>query len=207
MARESDEVPGLDLTAMDGYDSGATAMLPTDSLLFEEAAESEPRRWHLGADLGLFVLRAVVGVVVGAHGMQHLFGSFSGPGITGFTEFLGKSGYANTTVLAYLTGWTELVGGGFLLLGLLTPLAAAGLLGVLANAVYLKYSGGLFAAHGGYELELVLAAAALSLLFTGPGRWALDNGRSWYRKAGASGTIGLLLAAGATVLVFVFGRR
>ncbi|WP_020498082.1 DoxX family protein [Sciscionella marina] len=171
----------------------------------------EPRRqitWHVGADFGLLVLRIVVGLTVGAHGLQKIFGLFGGPGINGFSMYLGQMGFGHTTVLAYVTGWSELVGGALLVLGLLTPLGAAAVLGVLGNALYMKAGTGFFtSATGGFEYELVLAASALALLFTGPGRVAMDLGRAWHRKPTAWGILGVLLAVVATVLIFVFGRK
>lgn len=183
-----------------------TSILPSSTRTDDEDYGG-PAMWHLGADIGLLVLRLVVGFVVGAHGLQHVFGTFGGPGITGFAQFLAGKGFTNTTVLAYLTGWTEIVGGGLLIIGLVTPLAAAGVLAVLAGAVYTKVGGGLFATNGGYELELVLAACGFALMFSGPGRLAMDVGRGYWRKAGTSGFVSLIIAAAATALVFVFAHR
>lgn len=183
-----------------------TSVLPSDYGAFTEEDDRKPYGWHGGLDLGLLVLRIVVGGVVGVHGLQKIFGSFGGPGIDGFAKFLAGQGFRYTTELAYLTGWTEIVGGGFLILGLLTPLAAAGVLGVLANAVYLKYGNGFFAQSNGVEFELTLAGAAFALMFTGAGRFAMDIGRGWSRRAGIGGIVGLILAAGATALVLAFAR-
>jgi putative oxidoreductase len=185
----------------------STSVLPSDSGAFTEDDERKTYGWHGGLDLGLLVLRIVVGGVVGVHGLQKIFGSFGGPGIEGFAKFLDGQGFRYTTELAYLTGWTEIVGGGFLILGLLTPLAAAGVLAVLANAIYVKYGHGFFVQGGGIEYELTLAGAAFALMFTGPGRFAMDIGRCYSRRSGISGFVALLLAAAATALVFVFARK
>ena len=48
--------------------------------------------------------------------------------------------------LAWLTGIGELVGGAFVVLGAVTPLAAAGLLGIMINVVLLKLGNGFFIA-------------------------------------------------------------
>lgn len=197
----------------DGGAEQPTTQLATPSLLagVGSSPSEEPRTaptWHRGADLGLLVLRIAVGLVVGAHGLQKIFGLFGGPGIHGFGQFLASKGFTHTTVLAYITGWSELVGSVLLILGLLTPLAAAALLGVLANAVAVKFGTGFFAGKGGgFELELTLAATALAMLFTGPGRIAMDSGRAWHRKPTAWGVLCLVLAVVATVLLFVFGKH
>lgn len=172
--------------------------------------ETEPdrRAWHAGADLGLLVLRLGAAVVFGAHGLQKIFGLFGGPGIEGFARYLAAHGFTHTTVLAYITGWTELVGAALLVLGLLTPVAASALLGLLGNAVAVKFDTGFFAGPaGGFEFELTLAVLALALLFTGPGAVALDNGAAWHRKPTAWGVLGVLVATGASVALYVYAHR
>jgi putative oxidoreductase len=60
--------------------------------------------------------------------------------------------------------------------GFLTPLASASLLGVMNQAVRTVHlDKGFFAANGGYEFNLVLAAAAFALADLGPGDWSLDE--------------------------------
>ena len=188
------------------HEGSATSVLPSDAGAFTEDDERKPYRWHGGLDFGLLVLRVVVGAIVGVHGLQKIFGAFDGPGVQGFAKFLGGQGFRYTTELTYLTGWTEIVGGGFLILGLLTPLAAAGVLGVLANAAYLKHGQGFFVQTGGIEYELTLAASSFALMFTGAGRFSMDIGRSWSRHGGISGIVGLIVAAGASALVLIFAH-
>lgn len=167
--------------------------------------EREPFGWNGGADLGLLVLRLALGGTFAAHGLQKVFGLFGGPGIDGFARFLEQSGFRQARILAWVTGVTELSGGALLVLGLFTPLAAAGVLGVVVNAVVLKWGNGFFGPKG-FELEAVLAAMAFAALFAGPGRVALDYGRSWFRHPVVSGFVFLLIAAGASAGVF-FGLR
>ena len=82
-------------------------------------------------DLGLLVLRVAVGVILAAHGVQKLFGIWGGPGIDGFARYLQNGndpsvGFQRfTKVLSIGTGVIELGGGAMLVLGLLTPIAAA----------------------------------------------------------------------------------
>ncbi len=162
--------------------------------------------WNGGADLGLLVMRVVLGGVFVAHGAQKLFGVLGGPGPDGFAQYLQQKGFEQTTVLSWVTGVTELGGGVLLILGLFTPLAAAGVLGVMVNAVALKLGNGFFASSDGVEYEIVLGALAFGLLFTGPGRAAVDKGRSWFRHPVASGFIFLVVAAAASVSVFLVLR-
>ncbi len=69
----------------------------------------------------------------------------------------------------------ETAGGLLLALGLATPVAAAMIVAVMmvaAVSVHLKH--GFFAHNQGYEYTLVLAIAALTIAFTGPGPISLD---------------------------------
>ncbi|MDQ7802498.1 DoxX family protein [Amycolatopsis sp. A133] len=172
----------------------------------DDGADDTPRQRGLG--LGLLVLRLALGATMGAHGLQHLFGLFGGPGIGGFARVLETFGYhKQTTLLSWITGVTEVAGGVLVIVGLFTPLAAAGLLGVAANAVYAKFHGGFFERQGqGFELELLLAAAALSLLFTGAGPISLERNTPWRKRPLPLGLVSLLLAAAAAVVVIVLTR-
>ena len=78
-------------------------------------------------------------------------------------------------VHASAAGAAETLGGAGLLLGYRTPLASAGIVSVMLtaiNRVHLK--NGPWAHKGGYEYNVVLAAAAVSLAESGPGGLSLD---------------------------------
>ena len=62
-------------------------------------------------DVGLLVLRLVLGVIFIGHGAQKLFGSFGGPRISGFTKMLEQLGVKPTKPMAILAGLAEFVGG------------------------------------------------------------------------------------------------
>ncbi|WP_447003905.1 DoxX family protein [Saccharothrix isguenensis] len=169
-----------------------------------EDDERKPFGWTASPDIGLLVLRLVLGGAFVMHGSQKVFGLFGGPGIDGFTATLQSIGFREPRILAWVTGVTELGGGVLLALGLFTPLAAAGVLGVMINVLALKYKGGFFAPNG-VELEAAYAAMAFGLLFAGPGRASVDNNRSWFRHPLLSGFICLVVAAGATAAtLYVF---
>ncbi|QFZ22851.1 DoxX family protein [Saccharothrix syringae] len=171
---------------------------------YDDEDERRPFGWTGSADLGLFALRLALGGAFVVHGLQKVFGLLGGPGIDGFERYLQAAGFREARILAWVTGVTELAGGGLLVLGLFTPLAAAGVLGVMANVVALKYRGGFFAPEG-VELEVAYGAMALGLLFAGPGRASLDYNRSWFRHPLMAGFLCLLLAAGATTAtLYVF---
>jgi putative oxidoreductase len=188
-----------------------------------EPTDTKPTRrplaWNPATDVGLLLLRLGVGGTFLAHGLQKVFGLWGGPGIAGFAQGLGALGFTQTTTLAWVTGLGELVGGAFVILGAVTPLAAAGLLGIMINVVLLKLGNGFFIAGpalppgsappagsglpGGFELELVLGLAAAALVLTGPGRIALDNGRAWHRRPASWGVLCLVIGIAAAVLIRV----
>jgi putative oxidoreductase len=62
------------------------------------------------------------------------------------------------------------------MLGLLTPLAALALIGVMIVAVLTVHlNNGFFVTNGGYEFNLALAGMALTLLIVGAGAYSLDG--------------------------------
>lgn len=190
-------------------DANATAVVDRGSGadFYEELDDRKPFAWNAGTDLGLLVLRLVVGGIFAAHGAQKLFGVLGGSGPEKFAQSLAKAGFEQSAVLSLVTGGTELGAGALLVLGLFTPLAAAGIVGVMASAIVsMKLPGPFFDQEGGYEYLVVLIAIALCLMFTGPGRVALDNGRSWFRHPLVSGFLCLVIAAGSAAAVLVLLR-
>lgn len=192
----------------DDYANQRTSVLPGQSPFDGFGEDAPPARpkgndWHSGADLGLLILRLVLGGLFIAHALQHLFGWFQGRGLDGMADQLARFGYRDNTILAWVTGITELVGGTFVLLGLFTPAGAAAILAVMSNAIVVKFNADVFA--GGVELESIYAAAAFAVLFAGPGRIALDRPTPWYRNAPAFGVVFFLLAAaGSVTMLLVF---
>ncbi len=191
------------------YDHG-TAVLDTTP----DMGAAAPRRRRTisngGSDLGLLIIRLALGGTFVAHGLQVVYSLYGGPGVAGLAEGLAGYGYVRSTTLALVVGLTELIGGGLIIVGLFTPLAAAALLGIVINAVLVKYSLGYFVQPNnpaGIELDVLLGAMATGLLFAGPGRVSLDVALPWFRRPMLSGWIGLLLAAAAALLVYFLLHR
>ncbi|MFT4126743.1 MAG: DoxX family protein [Gordonia sp. (in: high G+C Gram-positive bacteria)] len=168
-------------------------------------------------DLGLLILRVGVGLLIGAHGLQKLFGWWGGPGLDGYRDLLVNADnpalgfdadYARP--LALVGALSETIGGGLLILGLLTPIAGCAVLSVmlLASTFRITLAGGfgLFAADGGIELELILAVAAATVILTGPGLYSLDSGRGWTRRPFIFSVIWLFVAIAAAIAVWVVGN-
>ncbi|MFG3050104.1 DoxX family protein [Kitasatospora sp. NPDC048239] len=155
-------------------------------------------------DAGLLLLRLALGLTMAAHGSQKLFGWFGGGGIDGTGQFFTMSGYPAGDAMAVVAGLTEALGGLALAVGLLTPLAAAAIVGTMVNAIAVTWGGGFFAPKGS-EYELLLTAGAAALALTGPGRYAVDRFlpvlRSHRLAYGASAVVVGLLTAGVILLL------
>lgn len=127
--------------------------------------------------MGLFVIRALLGLLLFAHGTQKLFGWFGGHGLEGTGGFFEQVGHRPGRMMAGAAGGSEAVGGMLLFLGLFTPLGAAMVIGVMTVAAASVHAqNGLWATNGGYELPLTNAVVAAGLGFTGPGSFSVDHG-------------------------------
>ena len=150
---------------------------------------------------GLFILRAVLGAYLLVRGLQTLFAFGGDPGVDVFQSQL--ENYNFTDILAVGIPVAEVVAGGLLLLGLVTPFGAA-----LATIV-----GGFMAFHNldsfqgtlwpyglnpHVQLWAALTVASISLIFLGPGRISLDRSRGWATRPLASAWIFFVVAAAAT---------
>jgi putative oxidoreductase len=125
--------------------------------------------------IGLFLLRVTLGLTLAAHGAQKLFGWFGGLGPDGTGQALATFGFHPGRRHAMAAGFVEVTAGLLLALGLLTPLAAAMTLAVMiVAAVSVHMRNGFFITSNGFEFNLVLGVAAITLAFTGPGAWSLD---------------------------------
>ncbi len=117
---------------------------------------------------GLFALRLVAGLGLIAHGfpkIQKPFG-WMGPDapVPGFLQFLGA--------------FSEFFGGLALIVGLLTPLAALGIIATMLFAAFGAHANDPFIPSGpgpSKEPALSYFIVALTLFFTGPGTLSLDH--------------------------------
>jgi putative oxidoreductase len=157
-------------------------------------------------DVGLLMLRLTVGVIMFIHGSQKLFGIFDGTGISGTAKEFAAVGYPISHVMAVVAGLCETFGGLGLVFGLLTPLAAAAVVGDMINATVVVSKGGFFAPKG-FEYELFLTLVAACIALTGPGRYAVDRYVPVVRAHRlVYGVVSVILAA-ATASVFLLFRH
>jgi putative oxidoreductase len=147
-------------------------------------------------DLGLLILRLVLGVTLALHGVAKYRG-----GIDGVGRWFESEGLRPGILHAHLAASSEVVFGCAIAAGLMTPLACTGYMGVMIVAGWVGHrKNGFFIIKEGWEYVFVLAAGAASLTLLGPGSWSLDDalgltwsGSGWFLLA-VSGGIGSAIA-------------
>ena len=124
------------------------------------------------ANVGLLVLRLVLGLTMAAHGYNKFFGGGRIKGTAGWFESIGmKPGPFHARVAAS----TELSAGLGLAVGLLTPVTAAGFVALMLVAAWTVHRhNGFFIVKEGWEYNLVLAVAAVAIAAIGAGKYSLD---------------------------------
>jgi putative oxidoreductase len=128
-------------------------------------------------DLGLLILRLVLGVTLALHGVAKYRG-----GIHGVGRWFESEGLRPGILHAHLAASSEVVFGCAIAAGLMTPLACMGYMGVMIVAGWVGHrKNGFFIIKDGWEYVFVLAAGAASLVLLGPGSWSLDSalGLAW----------------------------
>lgn len=133
------------------------------------------REVKLSIDLGLLILRIVVGLLIAGHGAQKLFGWFGGAGMKGFTNMMAGMGMRPARAWALLAGWGEFGGGLIFALGLLNPLGALGIVGSMLMAIVkVTWAKGLWSQKGGIEISLLYLVASSVIGLVGSGAYSLD---------------------------------
>jgi putative oxidoreductase len=161
-------------------------------------------------EIGLLLLRVVLGALLAGHALQKLLGWFRGGGLVKMGALFDAWGHRPGHMMAAIAGVSELLAGTLLAVGFLTPLASAIAAGTMFVAGSVSLSKGLWATQGGYELPLVYGIVAIAIAFTGSGRWSLDNavfgdalsGAGWGTAAAALAVLsGLAVATRARIVL------
>lgn len=124
-----------------------------------------------------------------AHGLNHIFG---GGRITGTARWFESLGMRPGAVHVWLASLTELVAGVLLVIGLLTPLAAAGLSGTMIVAWvtnHVRNGFFIFRPGEGYEYVMTLTFCGIALAGTGAGGMSVDRVLHWFQPAGWPGLL------------------
>ncbi len=148
-------------------------------------------------DVALMILRAGLGMMIFVHGYNK---AFRGGKIAGTGRWFQSMGMRPGKVHAALAAFTEMGVGVLLILGLLTQLAAAGLIALMVVAFWTVHRDKGFMITGeGWEYVALIAVMSLVAAVLGPGRISLDAELEIvHRLDGWTGlSIALLLGVGA----------
>ena len=156
-------------------------------------------------NLAMLLLRVGIGLTFAAHGYGKIFQGGRIPGTAGWFDSMGmKPGKLH----AWLAALTEISAGLLLALGLLTPLAAAGMVGVMVVAAWTVHRhNGFMIVREGWEYTFVLALVAVSVATLGPMEWSVDSALGidddWDGYVGlAIGAVGGVLAGLTQLALF-----
>ena len=160
-----------------------------------------------GVDFAALFLRLALGITMLAHGYNHMWGGGKLEGTGRWFESIGfKPGWLHARLATY----TELAIAPMFFLGLLTPLAAAGVIGVLLVALianHLKNGYFIFRPGEGYEYVLFILLISFGQALLGGGKYSLDNAFNIPHMYGGYGfLISLVGVLGAIGLLVVFWR-
>ncbi len=160
-------------------------------------------------DFALLVLRVSLGAVFLAHGINHIFGGGKIEGTARWFESLGmKPGILH----AWTASLTEIGAGALLVLGLLTPVAAAGVVGVMLVAWitnHLKNGFFIFRPGEGWEYVMILTVMGIAIGTLGPGQWSVDGHVNALQNLWGWTGLAITLIAGAggcALLLITFWR-
>ncbi|MDO8390023.1 MAG: DoxX family protein [Actinomycetota bacterium] len=143
-------------------------------------------------DIAVLALRVVFGVFLAAHGYNKFFG---GGRLAGTARWFGSMGMKWPKWQARIAATTEVGAGLMFAAGLLTPLAAAGIVGIMFVAIWTehwKVGFFVFKPNQGWEYCMSILVVALVVATLPTSRWSLDHAldiefKEWW---------GLVIAAG-----------
>lgn len=125
-------------------------------------------------NLGLLIIRLVVGLTFAGHGAQKLFGWFGGYGLKGTGGWMDSIGMKPGVAMAFVAGLAELVGGLLFAAGVSMWAAAILFTATMLVAIVKVHSqNGYWVTQNGYEYNLMLIAVAIGVALIGPGAYVL----------------------------------
>ena len=124
-------------------------------------------------DVALMILRAALGMMIFVHGYNK---AFRGGRIAGTGRWFQSMGMRPGKVHAALAAFTEMGAGALLVVGLITQVAAAGLIGLMVVAFWTVHRDKGFMITGeGWEYVALISVMSLVCAMLGPGRISLDS--------------------------------
>ena len=159
-------------------------------------------------DFGLLFIRIALSAYLIIAGAKTFFELGDSQGLSGLEGDFAN--YAWDTALSIAVPTMQLIAGVFLLLGLITPLAAMlGLVVTGFSAVHELAQAGagldVFSWPDSVWLSLVLVVIAVGLQCTGPGFISLDFKRSWARRPLGTSWVFVLIGVAILVALWFFG--
>lgn len=118
------------------------------------------------ANIGIAIIRVVLGAIFFAHGLSKFQGGLENT--SGFFSSLGLPGFS-----AYIVAGIELIGGALIILGLATRIIAALFAAIMVVAIATVNLQNGFV--GGYEFDLALLAMSLLLVLNKEQAYAVEN--------------------------------
>lgn len=159
----------------------------------------------MNADLGLLVLRVVVGVVVAMHGFMKLGLVGQGGSIAGVAGWFNSMGLKPGILWALVAVSAEAGGGVLMALGLGGPIGPGLVFAdLLVVTIVAHWGQGFWVAGGkaGWEFPLPLSAAGFAVALAGNGAWSLDAALGLtYPEAFAAMWLGLMFAGVVAALL------
>ncbi len=157
-----------------------------------------------GMNAGILLLRVVIGLTLAAHGLNKFFGGGKIPGTARWFDSMGMK--PNGKIHALAAASTETGAGLLFAVGLITPVAAAGIVGLMIVAAWTVHrANGFFIVKEGLEYNLILATVAVAVAATGPGRYSFDNifnleSLSFHPKLGVAIAVGVGVVSAAALI-------
>lgn len=124
---------------------------------------------------GLLLLRLCLGLFLAYHGVNKIFGP---NGLSGTAAWFSSIGFKWPSAQARIAALTEIGAGLLFAIGLLTSVAAAGIIGIMIVAIVVAHwKVGFFVFHPGqgWEYCATIAVGALAVGMIGPGDFSVDN--------------------------------
>ncbi len=156
-------------------------------------------------NLALLVLRVAAGAMIMMHGYAHIWKKGQRT-IHNTARWFGSMGMKPPLVQAWLASFTELGAGALLILGFVTPLAAAGLFGVMLVAFLIAHRQNGFFIYNegqGWEYVAIIMAIALAIGLLGPGEWSVDAALDLAWFEGWRGLVAVVGVGGGGALVLL----
>ena len=143
---------------------------------------------------GPAVLRLALAAVFIGHGAQKLFGLWGGAGLAGTAAAFAQAGIEPSFPLATVWGVVQFFGGILLAVGAFTTISSIALAVLMVGGIWKASAHGFFLNWGltpglghGTEYYVVMLAALVCLMLTGPGAFSIDHRRAASAEAEAAG--------------------